>query len=199
MASRSSREVEPFSDYSVLRVQKEFNQGRQGLGFITTGVFRDLNDPGMRDILGRQALALGADGWLQLGKTREWALTGWLGATRVNGSREYILDMQQSPLHYFQRPDADHLSLDPEATSLNGWAGRLALNKQKGNMIFNAALGAVSPGFEANDLGFQWRGDYVNSHLVAGYNWLHPGKVFRSASVMAALWPGVGISAATTS
>ena len=187
MGSRSSQEVEPFSDYSVLRVQKEFNQGRQGLGFITTGVFRDLNDPGLQDILGRQALALGADGWLQLGKAKEWALTGWLGATRVAGSRDYILDLQQSPLHYFQRPDADHLSFDPEATSLNGWAGRLALNRQKGNWIFNAALGAVSPGFEANDLGFQWRGDYVNTHLVAGYNWLHPGKVFRSASIMAAL------------
>ena len=189
-AGRSTREVEPFSDYCVLRVQKEFDQGRQGLGFITTGVFRDLNVPGLQDILGRQALALGADGWLQLGKTQEWALTGWLGATRVAGSRDYILDMQQSPLHYFQRPDADHLSLDPEAASLSGWAGRLTLNKQKGNVIFNAALGAVSPGFEANDLGFQWRGDYVNAHLVAGYNWLHPGKVFRSASMMAALSQG---------
>jgi hypothetical protein len=188
--SRSSQEVEPFSDYGVLRAQKEFDQGRQGLGFIATGVFRDLDDPGLQGILGKQALALGADGWLQLGKTKGWALTSWLGATRVSGSRDYILGLQQSPLHYFQRPDADHLSLDPGATSLEGWAGRLALNKQKGNVIFNAALGAVSPGFEANDLGFQWRGDYVNSHLVTGYNWLHPGKVFRSAQLMAAMARG---------
>jgi hypothetical protein len=188
--SRSSQEVEPFSDYGILRAQKEFDQGRQGLGFIATGVFRDLDDPGLQGILGKQALALGADGWLQLGKTKGWALTSWLGATRVSGSRDYILGLQQSPLHYFQRPDADHLSLDPGATSLEGWAGRLALNKQKGNVIFNAALGAVSPGFEANDLGFQWRGDYVNSHLVTGYNWLHPGKVFRSAQLMAAMARG---------
>lgn len=187
---RSSQEVEPFSDYSVLRVQKEFNQGRQGLGFMGTGVFRDLDDPELRDILGRQALALGVDGWLQLGKTQEWALTGWLGATRVAGSRDYILELQQAPLHYFQRPDADHLALDPEATSLNGWAGRMALNRQKGNWIFNAALGAISPGFEANDLGFQWRGDYVNSHLAIGYSWLHPGKVFRSATLLGAMARG---------
>lgn len=188
--SRSSQEVEPFSDYGVLRAQKDFNQGRQGLGFIATGVFRDLNDPGLRDILGRQALVLGTDGWLQLGKTQEWALTGWLGASRVAGSRDYILDLQRSSLHYFQRPDADHLELDPEATSLSGWSGRLALNKQKGNVIFNAAVGAMSPGFEINDLGYQWRGDYVNSHLVSGYNWLHPGKVFRSASLVASLARG---------
>jgi hypothetical protein len=188
--SRSSQEVEPFSDYGVLRAQKEFNQGRQGLGFIATGVFRDLNDAALESILGRQALALGTDGWLQLGKKQEWALTGWLGATHVAGSRGYIFSLQHSPLHYFQRPDADHLSLDSEATSLSGWAGRLALNRQKGNLIFNAALGAISPGFDSNDLGYQWRGDYVNSHLVVGYGWLHPGKVFRSASLLGAMARG---------
>jgi len=188
--SRSGQEVEPFSDYAVLRAQKDFNQGRQGLGFMATGVFRDLDEPGLLDVWGRQALALAADGWLQLGKTQEWALTGWLGASRVAGSPEYILDLQRSPLHYFQRPDADYLDLDPMATSLSGWAGRLALNKQKGNIIFNAALGAISPGFETNDLGYQWRGDYVNAHVAGGYQWLHPGKVFRDASVTAALARG---------
>jgi hypothetical protein len=187
---RSNQEVEPCSDYAVLRAQKDFNQGRQGLGFIATGVFRDLGNPGFQTILGGQALALGADGWLQLGKKQQWALTGWLGATRVAGSQDYIFSLQRSPLHYFQRPDADHLEIDEEATSLSGWAGRVALNKQKGNMIFNAALGAVSPGFDANDLGFQRRGDYVNAHLFAGYNWLHPGKVFRSASVLTAMASG---------
>jgi hypothetical protein len=187
---RSIQEVEPFSDYAVLRAQKEFNQGRQGLGFIATGVFRDVGGASLRSLLGRRALALASDGWLQLGKKQSWALTGWLGASRVEGSRDYILDLQRSSLHYFQRPDAEHLSLDPEATSLSGWAGRLALNKQQGPVIFNAALGAISPGFEANDLGFQWRGDYVNSHLAAGYDWLHPGKIFRSASLLGAMARG---------
>jgi len=187
---RFRQEVEPFSDYAVLRAQKDFNQGRQGLGFIATGVFRNLGDSGLEEILGRRALALGADGWLQLGKKQEWALTGWMGASRVEGSRDYILDLQRSSLHYFQRPDADHLSLDTAATSLSGWSGRLALNKQKGNVTFNAALGAMSPGFEVNDMGYQWRGDYINSHLASGYNWLHPGKVFRSASLVAAMSRG---------
>ncbi len=186
----SRQEVEPFSGYGVLRAQKEFHQGRQGLGFIATGVFRDLNAPGLKQILGRQALVLGGDGWLQLGKSQQWALTGWLGASRVAGSRDYILGLQRSSLHYFQRPDAPYLALAADATSLSGWSGRLALNKQKGNIVFNAALGALSPGFEANDLGYQWRGDYVNSHLVTGYNWLHPGKVFRSASLTAAVARG---------
>ncbi|MCX6558038.1 MAG: DUF5916 domain-containing protein [Candidatus Aminicenantes bacterium] len=187
---RFRQEVEPFSDYTVLRAQKDFNQGRQGLGFIATGVFRDLDDEGLQTILGRQALALGADGWLQLGKERKWALTGWLGATRVEGSPEYIFSLQRSARHYYQRPDADYLALDSSATSMTGWAGRIALNHQKGNLIVNASLGAISPGFEANDLGYQWRGDYINSHLVVGYTWLHPGKVFRNAQVMGAMARG---------
>lgn len=182
----ASREIEPFSDYAVLRAQKEFRQGRQGLGFIATGVFRDLQDDGLQALLGRRALALGADGWLHLGAGQQWALTGWLGATGVSGSPEYLQGLQRSPRHYFQRPDAGHLVLDDGATSLAGWAGRVALNRQKGSLIFNAALGAVSPGFEANDLGYQSRGDYVNTHLATGYNWLHPGRVFRNAQLVGA-------------
>lgn len=183
----SSREVEPFSDYAVLRAQKDFRQGRQGLGFIATGVFRDLGGEDLGSILGRRALVLGADGWLQLGKKQDWALTGWLGASRVTGSRDCIAALQRAPRHYFQRPDAGHLSLDDAATSLAGWAGRVALNRQKGSWVFNAALGGISPGFEANDLGYQSRGDYVNAHLASGYSWLHPGRVFRNAQLLGAV------------
>ena len=191
LGDRSRQEVEPFSNYSVLRAQKEFHQGRQGLGFIATGVFRDLDNPGLREILNRQALVLGADGWLQLGKKQTWALTGWLGASRVTGSRD------SDPWTCSDRrcttssvPTPTTWSSIPRPRPWSGWAGRLALNKQKGNVVFNAALGAVSPGFEVNDLGYQWRGDYVNSHLVTGYNWLQPGKVFRSAQVFAAMARG---------
>jgi len=47
---RSSQEVEPFSNYSVLRAQKEFREGRQGLGFIATSVSARLPErvPGRR-------------------------------------------------------------------------------------------------------------------------------------------------------
>ena len=76
--------------------------------------------------------------------------------------------LQRSSLHYFQRPDIDYVHVDPDATSLSGWAGRVYLNKQKGNFVFNAGLGAMSPGFEANDLGYHTRGDLINGHVQAG-------------------------------
>ncbi|MCP2604677.1 carbohydrate binding family 9 domain-containing protein [Candidatus Aminicenantes bacterium AH-873-B07] len=173
-------EVEPFSYYGVLRLQKEFNEGRHGIGFIATSVIRNLRNENLEDILNKRAFSLAIDGWTFLDKNKGWVLTGWLGGTLVEGSKTAILNLQKSSLHYFQRPDAKHVKLNEEATSLKGWSGRFTLSKQKGNFIFNMAIGAISPGFDCNDIGFQYNSfDVINSHIVFGYRWLHPGKIFR--------------------
>jgi len=177
--NRWKEEVEPFTHYGVFRTQKQFNDGRQGLGVITTSVLRDINSALLKETLNSSALGYAVDGWTFLDKKKGWVLTGWLGGTRITGSKEDMYDLQQSPLHYFQRPDVGYLKLDPEATSMNGWAGRLYLNKQEGHLVFNAAIGAISPGFDSTDLGFQWGGDKINSHVVAGYRSYEPGKIFR--------------------
>ncbi len=178
-SERFREEVEPFSYYGVLRVQKEFNESNQGFGFITTSVLRDLKPDNLTDILNQNAFSLAFDGWTFLDKNKTWVITGWMGGTRVAGSQADILRLQQAPQHYYQRPDAAHVELDEDATSLSGWAGRIYLNKEKGNFVFNAAVGAISPGFETNDAGFHSRGDIINSHLIFGYQSFHPGKVFR--------------------
>ena len=177
---RFKEEVEPFTYYGVLRLQKEFNEGRQGLGFIATSVIRDLRNKNLEDILNRRAFSLAVDGWTFLDKNKAWVFTGWIGGTFVEGSKTAILRLQKSSLHYFQRPDATHVEVNENATSLKGWSGRFVLNKQKGNFIFNVAIGAISPGFDCNDIGFQFSGfDVINWHLITGYAWLHPGNVFR--------------------
>ncbi|NIM18564.1 MAG: hypothetical protein GTO45_41835 [Candidatus Aminicenantes bacterium] len=180
---RSREEVEPFSSYTVLRAQREFNEGRQGLGLISTGVLRDLRNPALKDTLNRNAFSFGVDGWTFLDKDKMWVVSGWFGATQVSGSKEAIWDLQHSYPHYFQRPDASHVSLDENATSMNGWAGRLILNKQKGNFVVNAALGAISPGFNSRDMGFQWSGDVINGHIMVAYRSFKPGKIFRNWNV----------------
>jgi hypothetical protein len=184
---RFQEEVEPFSYYGVLRAQKEFNEGAQGVGFISTSVVRDLRYRNLGDILNQRAFSLAVDGWTFLDKEKVWVITGWFGGTRVEGSQNAILDLQKSSIHYFQRPDATHVEVDEEATSLSGWGGRLYLNKQKGNILFNMAIGALSPGFNPNDLGFQWgNSDLINYHLLFGYRQPHPGKIFREWLVIAA-------------
>ena len=131
---------------------------------IATGIWRDSQDPGLAARLPRQALALGLDGWTFLDRDRTWVVTGWFGGTRIEGTPEAMTRIQLSSLHYYQRPDVDYVSLDPDATSLEGWAGRIYLNKQKGRFVFNTAVGAMSPGFHAMDMGYHIRGDKINAH-----------------------------------
>ncbi|HEY4643985.1 MAG TPA: DUF5916 domain-containing protein, partial [Bacteroidota bacterium] len=176
---RFEDEVEPLSYYGVVRSQREFNKGERAVGFIGTASLRDLRTPALAKALSRRAFVVGLDGWTFLDSSRTWVLTGWSGVTRVEGDRARILRLQQAAQHYYQRPDADEVELDSSATSLSGWATRIWLNKEKGNVRLNAGLGFLSPGFETNDLGFHWSGDKVNSHVVIGYQWYDPGRVFR--------------------
>jgi len=185
---RFQAEVEPLTSYNVVRARREFAEGRQSLGLIGTGTFRDLGNPALRDQLTRNALALGLDGWTFLDKGKMWVVTGWAAATRVEGSTTRITNLQRNSTHYFQRPDARHVSVDSGATALNGWAGRLWLHKQRGNWLVNAALGGLSPGFESNDLGFLSRTDVLNGHVVLSRRWPEPGRLFRSARVNTAAY-----------
>lgn len=181
---RFKEEVEPFSYYGVLRTLREFNEGKQGFGFIATSVVRDLRNENLEDILNKNAFSLAIDGWTFLDKDKTWVTGGWIGGTRIEGSQTTILELQQSSLHYYQRPDATHVEVNEEATSLSGWGGRFYVNKERGNFLFNAAFGALSPGFDPNDVGFQSaNSDKINAHLLFGHRWPHPGKIFRNVYV----------------
>ncbi|MCK4890988.1 MAG: carbohydrate binding family 9 domain-containing protein, partial [Candidatus Aminicenantes bacterium] len=52
---RSEGEVEPFTNYTVLRAQKEFNKGKQGLGFIATSVLRDTRNEDLASMMNKEA------------------------------------------------------------------------------------------------------------------------------------------------
>ncbi len=176
---RFSDEVEPLTFYGVVRTQKEFNQARQAIGMIGTFAGRNLRDTRMQGLLNERAFSGAIDGWSFLDEDKDWVVTGYAGGSYVEGSAVRMLALQQSPQHYFQRPDITHVSLDPNATSLAGWMGRVWVDKVRGNWIFDAAFGAISPGFETNDAGFLNFADYINTHLYVGYQWFDPDPVFR--------------------
>jgi hypothetical protein len=179
--------VEPRATYSIVRGQRDFGAGRQGIGFIGTLVNRDLLGSGLEDQLNRRASAFGVDGWTTLGRgkgnERIWALTGRLAFSSITGSERRMTAVQRASQHYFQRPDASHVSVDPRATSLSGYSFRVALNREKGPFLFNTAIGATSPGFDSNDAGITPRTDQINGHVSAGYRWTEPRGIFRSGGV----------------
>lgn len=185
---RYTQEIEPLAGYGVYRAQKEFAKGRQGLGFIGTVTARAFDDPTLRDINNSTGTVVGADGWTFLDSTKTWVTTGWVAASRITGTEARITSVQQNSTHYFQKPDASSVEVDPNATSLSGMAGRFTLAKQRGNTFVNSAFGFTSPGFDVNDVGFQSRVGYLNMHVGGGRTWTKPGKVFRYAETGGALF-----------
>ena len=184
----SHPEIEPLTSYGVFRMQREFPEGRQGLGVMVTAAARDFAEQQMRDQLARGAFVGGMDGWAFLDRDKEWVVTGWVAASHLFGNTSAMRELQENSVHYLQRPDAEAARLDTTATSLSGWAARFHLNKQKGDWFSNSGLGFISPGYETNDLGFMSRAGVVNAHTGAGRAWRKPGRVFRYAEIVAALF-----------
>ena len=185
---RFQAEAEPAAYYGIIRAQKDFNDGRQGLGFMSTTAARSFLDPRLRDNVNKNSEVFGLDGWTFLDDEKVWVLTGWAGVTRVEGDQARMISLQENSQHYFQRPDASHLGVDSLLTSLNGYGLRFYLNKNKGKFFSNSAIGILSPGFDVNDLGFESRADVINWHVGGGYSWSDPGEVFRYAETGGAVF-----------
>ena len=117
--------------YGVFRTQKEFNEGKQALGMIFTTVNRDLSDPNLREILAKNAFTFGADGWTFLDDDETYVITGSVIGSYTHGSKEYMINLQEEPYRYFQRPDKTFMPLDSNLTSLAGYSqGLCSINRR---------------------------------------------------------------------
>jgi hypothetical protein len=176
--------VEPLTYYGVVRGLKQMKGGYNGLGVLATLVQRRFGDGEPADAMNRQSLMTGLDGWHFLDRKKLWVLSGWAGMSRVAGTEQRMIDLQRSSLHYLQRPDASHLGVDSTATSLTGYGARLWLNKQEGNVVFNSAVGMLSPKFDVNDVGYMSQADATNGHAGIGYKWTEPNAWRKDMSMV---------------
>ncbi|MGA0041991.1 MAG: DUF5916 domain-containing protein [Flavobacteriaceae bacterium] len=178
---RSEVEVEPLTNYAVARVQKDFNNDNSFVGGMFTAVNRgDL--PVNLDGLHTSAYSGGLDFQHQW-QNREYAVEGKFVFSHVFGSKEAILNTQLSQVHLFQRPDADHLSVDPTRTSLTGTGGRFSFNKRGGgNFGYSIGFHFRSPEIELNDIGFLRQTDFVRQYVSLRYKILKPIGRFRTIS-----------------
>ncbi len=181
-------EIEPLTYYGILRAQKEIQKGLRGIGFISSLNNRFFKEDGLADEINKSALTFGTDGWTFLDTARTWVVTGWFGLSQIRGNNQRMIDLQENSIHYFQRPDAQSFEVDSSATSLTGFAGRFTINKQKGNTLFNSAIGFIDPKFDVNDMGYQGRSDVINAHIGGGYKWTKPTNFYRDVSLITALF-----------
>jgi hypothetical protein len=110
-----------------------------------------------------------------------------MAGSHIGGTRPAITHAQEASQRYFQRPDA--YRLNPDATSLNGWAGRINVNKNSGVWQVNGALWGVSPGFDSSDAGFTFRSGIHGAHGVLLWRKPEPDRWTRDRNMwIAKFW-----------
>jgi hypothetical protein len=178
-------QVEPLSNFFVGRVKRDLRAGQTYLGGIVTAVHRDLETAPLRSALPAAGYTGGLDFRHEFDR-RAWSFTGWLAASHVRGDSAALAQVQRRPFHYFQRPDADHLELATDRTSLSGVAGELRVRRQAG-AHWRGTLGVatISPGFDLFDIGTQRRGDRADLDGSLAYLQQAPGSFWRSYEVSA--------------
>ncbi len=177
--------VEPFTNYLVARARKDGRSGRSSLGGMVTAVSRELGDDQTRSALLSGAYTGGVDFRFET-DDRDWVVRGSAALSHVRGEPTAIERVQRAGNHFFQRPDADHLELDPAATSMTGYSVGAGLGRQGGeHWRGELAVAATSPEFEVNDLGFQTRTDRRDVQVNVTYVENQPGSFFRNYGLTA--------------
>ena len=176
---RRSQVIEPLSGYNVVRARREF-ANQSNVGVMMTSTNRQLVSE--VDFLPRGAYTGGIDYDIRFGP--RYNISGFWAGSRVEGSTAAIARLQQSTVHGYQRPDADHVEFDPARDVLSGHAASFNIGKIGGEKTrFSANYGFKSPGFDINDLGFQRRADerYVSHWFQVRDN--TPGRFTRTFSL----------------
>ncbi|OQX97945.1 MAG: hypothetical protein B6I20_11720 [Bacteroidetes bacterium 4572_117] len=177
--SRREESVEPLTNYFVGRVQKDFNKGKTVLGGILTAVNRKIENPAI-DYLHDAAYTGGVD-FKHSWKKRTWYIAAKGTFSNVRGTETSILETQTSSARYFQRPDANHLSVDSGLTSLSGYGATFRFGRNsKEKWQFETSASLRSPGLEFNDVGYMRYSDIIHHGTWAGYYVREPFGIFRN-------------------
>jgi hypothetical protein len=181
--STTTAKVEPFAGYMALAGQQEMGENGSTLGFTGTAVRRDVNDSeNVSDDVNSGAYT----GELNFNLRSEggaYALQGEFGASHLTGSAERISRLQKSSVHYFQRPDASHVSNDPSKTSLTGTRGSISFNKNNGRLLGSTFVRYVSTMFDPNDFGRLQAADDVAWMTRVNYRQTERGSLFHSYNI----------------
>ena len=189
--AHAPRQLAAGTAFLVGRVQQDLGTAGSSIGFTMTGVQRSLERGGyLATQLPSQAVASGADWTLRFGGSA-YQTTGFLGGSRVSGTRDAMSFLQRTTGHFFQRPDAPHVRFDSLRTSLSGWTGGVGVSKIGGEpWLWSLDLSAASPGFEIRDAGSEVRSDVIDAKGSVSRVWRRDQGVLRDRRVGLALASG---------
>jgi hypothetical protein len=172
--------VEPRTQFGVLSLGQDFNEGTTRISGIATGMNRELPVDGAYDWLPSTAFNGGVRFETQWAN-RTYAMFAYVTGSHVRGSEEAITRVQRASNHYFQRPDATRLAVDESATAISGMVWRLNLEKRGGEHWTGGLWSSqVTPGFEVNDIGFYTTAERLDAGARINYKEIRPGSIFRN-------------------
>ncbi len=173
--------VEPGANYGVIRLKRDLAGGSSGYGFMGTAVNRGGTAADFPSLTKSAYVAAGD--FFHQWKQNSHRVSGSFGFSRIAGPTEAIARTQLASARYFQRPDQNYVSFDPNATTMVGTTGQLLLEKLGGDWTYQVGGNFASPGSELNDAGFQQEADRIRVVGLLTRQWVSPGKFGRSGSV----------------
>jgi hypothetical protein len=176
--------AEPFTNYFISRVKKDFNEGKTVLGGMLTSTIRSIKERHL-DFLPEMATVGGINfqhNWLN----RKYFVDLKTFYSQISGSETAIGYLQSSSRHLFQREDAPHLNYDPGKTNLAGWGGQLSGGKRSGQLRITGLLDWRSPGVDMNDLGYLRQADYIRTSASVLYQVNQPKGIVRNYQITSA-------------
>ncbi|MBU1947077.1 MAG: hypothetical protein KJ927_00005, partial [Candidatus Eisenbacteria bacterium] len=198
VGGKRKESVEPLTNYFVGRLEQDLREGATTFGAMLTATHRDISN---HELFYLHDAAYG--GGLDL--THKWNdRSYYISATalfsRVSGDESAVYYDQVSSARYYQRPDADYVSLDTTRTSLAGHAGSIRLGKRsQEHFRFETGAAWRSPGFEINDLGYMRSADEFNQFTWIGYHFNDPFSIFRRLSFNGNQWTNFDFGGSNTS
>jgi hypothetical protein len=182
LGKRKRHNVEPLTNYALVRVQQDYKQGNTMLGGILTSTNRFLNASHL-EFMNHHAYTGGIDLFHQW-HDKKYYVDAKIVGSNIMGSREAMINLQQSSARYYQRPDIDYLHIDSAATQLSGYGGSIKIGKgSKGFWRYSTELTWRSPGFDLNDMGYMQMADIIKQKNSVYYFVNKPVSIFRTYNV----------------
>lgn len=187
---RRNIEIEPLTNYTAAKVEKDFNNSNSQFGAMVTSTNRNISTPEVASQLHKSAYSGGLS-FSHQWKDKTYFLDVNMVYSNVQGTKDAILKTQTSSPHFFQRPDAGYIKLDSNRTSLDGMGGSFVIGKQgNGKLRYLNWVTWRSPGLNLNDMGYQRLTDNIQQVLWVGYFQNEPFSIFREAYLNFNQWSG---------
>jgi hypothetical protein len=172
--------VAPLTGYMVASAQQELGRDNSTVRALVTSVQRDVPDASpLADVVARAAYSGMLEGrWRWAGG--KYDASSYVALTDVEGDPAALLGLQRSARRYWQRPDAEHVSIDPTRRSLRGTMFGINHSKMSGrHWLWDVDYQQTSPGFEPNDIGAFGPVDERSLGATLRYRETQPGGWFQ--------------------